>query len=400
MGDVAQARQTLREFLVTHPHDVDVRSALDRMGPSMKRSSYRHALALFAGCVTAGCTALTSQDLRPSLATRQVALLPGNANGAQQKVPTSAAAQQPVQPLSFQTSGMRGAIDEGGYSASTDGVADSLVREMTSMLATRSVAQGATAGSLPCAGDASIFATGLKMLTEGSIATAKQVFDKGVAEYPRSVPLRIGAGVAAALRGKADIGVEQFLAAADIDPADGRPYPYLAAVTPASDGIRLRVMSAAARYLASEPGSAEANYFEALMLSRQTYRGDNEHGISLRIEALCRRTLELDPSLAAAHLLLGRTFSRRRAYLAAIREYQTTLRLQPSLAEAYYPLALAYYRTQQPTEAKRAMQRFVAWKATTTNADMASALASFSSIQQPGAAVLSLYPCGSLASGP
>ena len=34
MGDFARARQTLREFLVTHPNDADIRAALDRMGPS------------------------------------------------------------------------------------------------------------------------------------------------------------------------------------------------------------------------------------------------------------------------------------------------------------------------------------------------------------------------------
>ncbi len=365
----------------------------------MKLSSYWHPIALFAGCVTAGCTTLTSQDLGSSLATRQVASIPRNANGAQ-KVPNDTAAEHPAQPLSFQNSGMRGVIDEGGYSASTDGVADSLVHEMSSMLATRSVAQGAAAGSLTCAGDASIFATGLKMLTEGSIAAAKELFDKGVAEYPRSMPLRIGAGVSAVLQGKADIGVEQFLAAAEIDPVDGRPYPYLAAVPPVSDTLRSRVLSIAALYLAREPGSAEANYFEALMLSRQAESGNNEHGTSARIEALCRKALELDPSLAEAHLFLGRTLSRRRNYLAAIREYQTTLRLQPSLAEAYYPLALAYSRTQQPAKAKRAMQRFVAWKAITPNADMASALAGFTSMQQPGVAVLSLYSCTPRVTGP
>lgn len=34
MGDIAQARRTLREFLVTHPQNADVRSALERIGPS------------------------------------------------------------------------------------------------------------------------------------------------------------------------------------------------------------------------------------------------------------------------------------------------------------------------------------------------------------------------------
>ncbi len=359
----------------------------------MKLHSSRQIFVFLLYSIAAGCMALTSQAIEPGMVTGQASSLSSNSNGLKQEAPTAATAEHSARPLSFQTSGMRGVIDEGGYSASTTGVADTLVLEMSSMLAIPPPVEGGVVGSSPCTGEARIFASGLQMLSDGSISAAEQVFDKGVLQHARSIPLRIGAGVSATLQGKADLGVEQFLDAADIDPADGRLYPFLAAVSPASVALRSRVLSAAARYLAREPDSAEANYFDALMLSRPVENDPNAAGVSVRIETLCRHALKLDPSLAAAHLLLGRTFSRRRDYLTAIIEYRTALSLQPALAEAYYPLARAYYSTRQPAEGKRAMERFLAWRAVTPNGDMAYALARFSSLTQRNTGSLSVPAC-------
>lgn len=313
---------------------------------------------------------------------------PGNPQNARQPAPAAA----PTPPPSFQASGLHGAIDQGGYSASTNGVTDDLVHGISSLKANGTTTQAAATDTSPCAAEDDLFSTGLALLTKGSFTAAEKLFTGGIAQYPDSMLLHIGAGVAATLGGQTDWGIDQFLAATNIDPTDGRPYPFLAAVPLTDHALRLRVQASAERFLSRNPNSAEANYFEALLLSRQTESRDNQNAGSAPVEALCRRALALDPSLAEAHLLLGRTLLRRHAYLAAVREYRAALDLQPSLGEAYYPMALAYRRTGHPAEAYRAMRLFLAWKAKTPNTDMASALARFSSqAGQPG--VAALHPC-------
>jgi superkiller protein 3 len=55
-----------------------------------------------------------------------------------------------------------------------------------------------------------------------------------------------------------------------------------------------------------------------------------------------RKSLDLDPSNAAAHLNLGILLSRRREYEPARVQLQEALRLDPGYARAYYNLGLVY----------------------------------------------------------
>src|SRR5204862_7417016 len=52
-----------------------------------------------------------------------------------------------------------------------------------------------------------------------------------------------------------------------------------------------------------------------------------------------RKALELDPDLAEAHVARGLTFSLKKEYALAEREYETAIRLDPKLVAAHHSYA-------------------------------------------------------------
>jgi tetratricopeptide (TPR) repeat protein len=146
--------------------------------------------------------------------------------------------------------------------------------------------------------------------------------------------------------------VRSFLDTADIDPADPRPYAFLAGTLGLSNDEKERVTSSFKRFLDRRPDSASANYYYALALSK-TPAPD-----SSQVELRLKRAIELDPNLAKAHLLLADTLAGRSDYEAAIPEYESAIRLDHSLNDAHYRLALAYKRVGKQDLSVREMQIF------------------------------------------
>jgi len=197
------------------------------------------------------------------------------------------------------------------------------------------------------------FGQAYELILSGSIANAATVLETAVRQFPRSIPLRIGAGTARFFLGDSPNALESFLDAIDIDPTDPRPYPFLAAAGDRSPNEALRVKDVFKRYLSLEPNSASANYFYALVLSRESagpYR--------TRIENLLKHAVELDPNFALAHLLLADTYVQLDDYKSAVPEYEPALRSETDLNDAHYRLAVAYRHTGSADRSAREMQIF------------------------------------------
>jgi tetratricopeptide (TPR) repeat protein len=199
----------------------------------------------------------------------------------------------------------------------------------------------------------SIFGEGYELVLAGSIAEGMNVFAAGIQMYPRSIPLRIGAGTAQCLLGRTSDGLRNFLDATDIDPADPRPYSFLASASGNSSDESDRVRKSFMRFLDRAPNSGSASYFLALALSRGNPASDTD-----RIQVLLQRAIQLDPNLAKAHLLLAEIYAGHNDYEQAVPEFEAALRLAQDMSEAHYRLALAYKNTGRSEQAAREMEIF------------------------------------------
>ena len=199
----------------------------------------------------------------------------------------------------------------------------------------------------------SIFGEGYELILAGSIADGMDVFDAGIKMYPRSISLRIGAGTAQCLLGRTSEGLRSFLDATDIDPADPRPYSFLASASGISSDESDRVQKSFKRFLDRKPDKGSASFFYALELSRGSSAANTD-----RIEALLKQAIQLDPNLAKAHLLLAEIYARRNYYEDAVPEFEAAVRLAQDMSEAHYRLALAYKHIGRPEQAAREMEIF------------------------------------------
>jgi tetratricopeptide (TPR) repeat protein len=201
--------------------------------------------------------------------------------------------------------------------------------------------------------EAALFGRGYELLLAGRPADALRVYEEGMSKYPQSTRIRLGKGTAQFFLGQVAESVSTFLEASDVDPADARIYPLLAAASGTSSAPNARVVASFRRFLELAPEDARPNYFYALALSRDT-------GVDsgTRIESLLRKAIQIDPQMAAAHLLLAQGYARRNDFADAIPEYETAIRLEPNASEPHYQLANVFRRTGRIEESVQELQRF------------------------------------------
>jgi tetratricopeptide (TPR) repeat protein len=198
----------------------------------------------------------------------------------------------------------------------------------------------------------SVFGVGYELLLAGSLSEGLAVFQAGLDRYPRSLSLHIAVGTAEFLLSKNIDAVRSFLSATDIDPADPRPYSFLASVSSSLADDEM-VRKSFKRYLDLVPESGPANYYFAVALSRE-----NETANAARIEILLRRAIHLDPNLAGAHLQLADLYADRHDDQDAVPEYEAAVRLHEDTGEAHYRLAMAYKRIGRTDLSAREMEIF------------------------------------------
>jgi tetratricopeptide (TPR) repeat protein len=186
-----------------------------------------------------------------------------------------------------------------------------------------------------------IFDWGSEFLIHHTWNAAIQVFSDGVKRYPASAPLAVGLGLAHYWRGDYDLAVKVLMRATDLNPSDPRPYFFLSNAYQRSPRAAGDVCARFQRLENLQPYNPHAAYYYAMALWQSN--GMASSGPDPRkAQSLLRKAVQLDPSDARAHLLLGKIYSREGRYGEAIPEYQQTVRLDPNLIEAYYLLGQAY----------------------------------------------------------
>jgi tetratricopeptide (TPR) repeat protein len=203
--------------------------------------------------------------------------------------------------------------------------------------------------------ESNLFDWGSELLVHRTLDAAVDVFQSATARYPNSPKLAIGLGMALYSRGNYDDAVRALLKAADLNPSDPRCYYFLSKAYDSSPNQAEDVIQRFRRFAELQPGNARASYYYAMSLwkGRRTENG----GLNLsQIESLLKKSIQIEPNFADAHLQLGNLYSDQQNYSAAIPEYKKALGQNNDLADAHYRLGQAYVHTGQKDLAQEQLQ--------------------------------------------
>jgi tetratricopeptide (TPR) repeat protein len=197
-----------------------------------------------------------------------------------------------------------------------------------------------------------LFAWGSEMLLHRTYEPAIAIFQRASEMYPKSPRILIGLGLALYSRGIYDKAVQALIAAADLSPRDARCYLFLSKAYNSSPLQADEVVDRFRRYAELEPNNALAQYYYAVSL----WKGKRVETSKLdlgSIEALLKKTITLDDSLADAHMQLGSLYADQHEYAKSIPEYQRALELDPNLSDAHYRLGTDLVHVGQKDDAQK-----------------------------------------------
>ena len=197
-----------------------------------------------------------------------------------------------------------------------------------------------------------LFAWGSEMLLHRTYEPAITIFQKAADLYPKSPRILIGLGLALYSRGIYDKAVNALLAAADLNPQDSRCYLFLSKAYNSSPLQADEVVEHFRRYAELQPNNALAQYYYAVGMWKGK-RIENSGVDPGSVEALLKRAIALDDSLADAHVQLGNLYADQHQYEKSIPEYQRALELNPNLSDAHYRLATDLVHTGQKESAQK-----------------------------------------------
>lgn len=198
---------------------------------------------------------------------------------------------------------------------------------------------------------------GNELLLHDSIESAIEVFKRGVALYPNSLPMYIGLGIAFYSHNASDAAIQALCHASDLNPPDPRPYLLLGKISNVAQGHAEEVAKYMQRFMETNPDNALAYYYGALSLWKGS--GSGEQGVDVaRVEALFRKSLALDPQSAGAHLQLGILYHDQHREQEAISEFQAAIRSNPDDPDAHYRLAQAYLHAGDQERGQEELQLY------------------------------------------
>jgi len=182
-------------------------------------------------------------------------------------------------------------------------------------------------------------------------------FKQGVALFPNSVRMSIGLAIALYARNSYDAAIQALCHASDLDPSDPRPYLYLGRLYNVSGAQAGEVAIRMQRFMETNPANPLAYYYGALVLWKGPAGGEQGADVA-RVEALFRKSLELDPGSADTHLQLGILCHDQHRDADAMAEFQAAVRLKPDDPDAHYRLAQAYLRAGDKARGQQELQLY------------------------------------------
>jgi tetratricopeptide (TPR) repeat protein len=206
--------------------------------------------------------------------------------------------------------------------------------------------------------EANLFDWGAELLLHSAPEPAIQVFREGNRRFPESVRTLLGLGVACFAHGDREQASRYLGQASDLDPADPRPYFFLGKIAEAESSPSQGVAERLERFAKLHPEDAQANYYYAVALWKESQSNSDVGDKLSHASALLHKATRLDPSSAAAYLQLGILQAEQKRYPEAIASYQKALAADPRLADAHYRLAQACMRTGDQARARAEMKSY------------------------------------------
>ena len=199
--------------------------------------------------------------------------------------------------------------------------------------------------------EANLFDWGAELLLHRAVQPALEVYAKGARLYPRSSRMLLGLGVSQYSSGAYDRAAQSVCRSSDLRPDDATPYLFLGRMLSVETGESPAITERLARFFASQPANALANYYYALSLW-QRRKGPQEAANVAKVEALLAESVRLDPKLGNGYLQLGILYSDRKDFPKAIAAYQNAIQANPQLDEAHFRLAQVYRQTGEQAKAQ------------------------------------------------
>ncbi len=202
-----------------------------------------------------------------------------------------------------------------------------------------------------------LFVWASELLLHRTYVPAIAVFRQASDRYPQSPRLLIGLGMSLYSRGEYEESIRSLMKAVDLNPRDPRCYLYLSKAFLSSPSQADNVIERFKRYTELEPASARAHYYYAISV----WKGRRLEGQQVdyaTVEALLRKAIALDDTLADAHLQLGILYTDQHAYEKSLPEYQRALQLTPDSADAHFRMGRYYLHTSEKMKAEKEFEAF------------------------------------------
>jgi tetratricopeptide (TPR) repeat protein len=191
--------------------------------------------------------------------------------------------------------------------------------------------------------EANYFAWGAELLLHRAGVAAVEVFQKGIAKYPKSARMLAGLGAAHFADGQYAEATERMCEASDLNPREAAPYLFLGKMEKATADLPACSEARLKRFATEQPGSALANEYFGLVLWKKGRREQSLAEIR-EAERYFTKAVAIDPSLGEAYVQLGMLYKARGEEDAALRAFQNAVKASPKLSDAHYQLSLAYRR--------------------------------------------------------
>lgn len=193
---------------------------------------------------------------------------------------------------------------------------------------------------------------GVLLVDTRAPAAAVIRLQEAVKEFPNSPRLWLALGVAQlAHRERSAEARGSFTRALELDPKSVAALAYLG-TTYSEQGQYVEAIKHYERAITLGPGSAVPFYLAAdAMLNLPEFDAG-------QAEKYLRRSIEIDPSFASAHMALARLHARAERWAEAAAGFERVVSLTPDSAEARYQLGRAYGRLKRNADAQRELAVF------------------------------------------
>lgn len=172
-----------------------------------------------------------------------------------------------------------------------------------------------------------------------------------VAEFPNSAQLWFGLGAAQFHQSELVDAEQSLQKSLSINPKLIPAFAYLAAIKNISGQA-----GEAAKFYETALAIDEKNAIIHFLLADTLLKDATAD--KLKIENHLKRSIQLDDTIAAAHLDLGRHYAREKKFAEAAVELEKTVALDPKQAEAFYQLGQVYARLKRSDESKSMLAKF------------------------------------------